>query len=274
MKLDPVSSFKNINLPQFNLPYPVNLTRLRDIKAARYAYSVYKYGVFFPLFGLGTSLLALIFIPLSFVVNEKTIQLGGILWSRYCSMITPMFVKTRGIENIEPGRSYIVVANHQSQYDIFVMYGWLPVNFRWVMKMELRKVPIIGYFCERAGHVFIDRSNSSAAVESINRAKERIRDGISILFFPEGTRSSDGDMLPFKKGAFKFALDMGLPLLPVSIINTGNILPSNTIDLFPGEAEMVVHKPVEIDGYSEENIYALMGMVRDIIKKGMEEPAA
>ncbi len=184
MKLNPVSGFKNLRFPQINIPYPVDLTRLRDIKAAKYVYSAYKYSVFSPLFGLGTSILALISIPLSFVVSEKTIQPGGVIWARYYRLITPMFVRTRGTEHIRSGQSCIVVANHQSRYDIFVMYGWLPVNCRRVMKIELRKVPIIGCFCERAGHVFIDRSNPEAAVESISRAKVRITDGISILFFP------------------------------------------------------------------------------------------
>lgn len=243
---------------------------LRENKLLFNLYQIYKYILYFPLLGLGTAFFFLITIPIMFFGTERMLQIGGIWWARFNSYVTPMFISVSGTENIDKEQSYVIVANHQSQYDIFAVYGWLPVDFRWVMKQELRKVPILGYYCYKAGHVYIDRSNHEKALASIEAAKARIRNGTSILFFPEGTRSTTGQLLPFKKGAFKFALDMGLPLLPITIIGTRNVLPNNSIALFPGSARMVVHKPIPIDGYTEENIEDLMDKARAAIQQGFD----
>lgn len=236
-----------------------------------YPYQLYKYIVIYPLLGLSTSVLGIAAATLAIFVNPKAGTLVGVIWAKFNSYITPMFVKVIGKENIDPEKSYVVVANHTSLYDILMIYGWFPVDFKWVMKMELRRVPFLGYSCYKIGHIFIDRSNSQTAIETINKARERIEKGTSIMFFPEGTRSRDGNILPFKKGAFNFALDMNLPLLPVSITGTGNILPSKTTALFPGKAKMIIHEPLSIEGYSRENLEELIEATRNIIKKGIEE---
>jgi 1-acyl-sn-glycerol-3-phosphate acyltransferase len=243
---------------------------MRDNKILYNLYQVYKYIVFFPLLGMFITLDFLVIFIFLFIANERFVQIAGVVWARFNSFITPMFVKVLGEENIDRNQSYIVVANHESQYDIFVIYGWLPIDFRWVMKMELRKVPILGYYCYKAGHIYIDRSNHQAAVESINAAKAKINGGTSVVFFPEGTRNS-GQLLDFKKGAFKFAIDLGLPILPVTIIGTRKILPTNTIGLFPGNAKMIIHKPVDIAGYTETNIEDLMATTRRIIQQGLDD---
>lgn len=234
-------------------------------------YQVYKYLLFFPLLGIITTVIFITLLPIILFGSDRAIQRVGIIWAKCNSYVTPMFVKVFQAENADPTRSYVIVANHQSQYDIFAVYGWLPLDFRWVMKQELRPVPIIGYFCYRAGHVYIDRSNSKGAIESINNARKRIKGGTSIFFFPEGTRGEGGILLPFKKGAFKFAVDMQLPVLPVSIIGTAEILPSNTISLFPGCARLVIHEPIEITGYTEQNIENLMERARVSIQKGLND---
>ena len=236
-------------------------------------YRVYKYLFFFPLLGMFTTIDFIFIATFLFAASERFVQVAGIVWARFNSFITPMFVSVVGKENIDPSRSYVVVGNHQSQYDIFVVYGWLPIDFRWVMKIELRKVPIIGYYCFKAGHIFIDRSNSKAAIDTINAAKSRIKDGTSVFFFPEGTRSGTGRLIEFKKGAFKFAIDMGLPVLPVTIIGTRDILPDRSVDLVPGNAALVIHKPIEIDGYTMDNIGELADRARQAIQKGLDENA-
>ena len=88
-------------------------------------------------------------------------------------------------------QSYVIVSNHQSQYDILLMYGWLGTDFRWVMKKELRRVPVLGLACEKLGHIYVDRSDSAAAVASLNAARKKLVNGTSVVFFPEGTRSRD-----------------------------------------------------------------------------------
>ena len=110
-------------------------------------------------------------------------------------------------------------------------------------------------------------------MQSINEAKERIQGGTSIMFFPEGTRSNDGRLLDFKKGAFKLAVDMKLPILPVTIINTRNILPSNSTALFPGRAKLVIHEAIDIVGYSDDNLEELMARARQAIQKGLDHYA-
>jgi 1-acyl-sn-glycerol-3-phosphate acyltransferase len=236
-------------------------------------YQVYKYFVFFPLLGLSTTIIFIIVLIFLFVASERFVQFAGILWARFNSFITPMFVNIIGEENIDKNQSYIVVANHQSQYDIFLIYGWLPIDFRWVMKMELRKVPILGYYCYKAGHIFVDRSDSKSAIESINNARGKIKDGTSVVFFPEGTRSESGELMKFKKGAFKFAIDMGLPILPITIAGTRDILPANTISLYPGYAEMIIHRPIECEGLTDDSIGELTEKTVLQIRKGLEDHA-
>lgn len=246
---------------------------MRENKLLFNAYQFYKYLVFFPLLGLSTTICFIIIFIFLFFATERFVQIAGIIWSRFNSFVTPMFVKVIGTEKVDTKRSYVIVANHQSQYDIFTIYGWLPIDFRWVMKMELRRVPILGYYCYKAGHIFIDRSNHQSAIDSINAAKSKIKYGTSLLFFPEGTRSVTGELMEFKKGAYKFAIDMGLPVLPVTICGTRDILPANSIALFPGSAKIVIHRPIDIAGYTEKNIGELISLSRQAIQRGLEEHA-
>jgi 1-acyl-sn-glycerol-3-phosphate acyltransferase len=244
---------------------------LRNNKLLFNLYQIYKLVIFLPLLGFATFLVVVIFLPTILFGSPSRMQIAGRCWARISSIITPMFVDVIFPEKIDPKQSYVIAANHQSQYDIFAVYGWIPADFRWVMKMELRKVPLIGFYCERAGHVYIDRSNHQSSVDSINRAKKHISGGTCILFFPEGTRSSNGKLLPFKKGAFRFAVDMKLPILPVTIVGTKDILPANTMALFPGRARLIIHDPINIDSYNHDNIEGLMEKVRFSIQKGLDD---
>jgi len=162
-----------------------------------------------------------------------------------------------------------VIANHQSAFDIFVLYGFLGIDFKWIMKQELRKLPGIGIGCEKVGHIFIDRTDHESAMKSLSAAREKIVNGTSVIFFPEGTRSPDGIIRDFKKGAFKMALDLDMPILPVTIIGTKEILPNKTMDLFPGKALMRIHEPISVKGYSDENINELIEKARKIMVKGI-----
>ncbi|TAL35419.1 MAG: 1-acyl-sn-glycerol-3-phosphate acyltransferase [Spirochaetes bacterium] len=244
---------------------------MRQYKFLYYPYQLYKYLVYMPLLVASTIFCGTFAALLAIFVGPRTGSFMGIVWSRFNCLVTPMPVRVFGKENIDPKRSYILAVNHQSQFDIFVMYGFFPQDFRWVMKAELRKVPFLGYSCYKIGHIFIDRKNTQAALEQINAAKKRITGGTSVIFFPEGTRSYSGELGEFKKGAFKFALDMGLPVLPVTIIGTRNVLPNNSIDLFPGRAVMAIHKPIETAGYHDANIQELMDLTKASIQKGLDE---
>jgi 1-acyl-sn-glycerol-3-phosphate acyltransferase len=181
-----------------------------------------------------------------------------------------MLVTVRGRRHIDKRRSYVIVSNHLSHYDIFVLYGWLGIDFKWVMKKELRSLPALGAACEKMGHIYIDRSNRETAIASLEEAKKGIVNGTSVLFFPEGTRSVSGGMGEFKKGAFVMALDMGIPILPVTILHTDKILPPRTMDLFPGRASMVVHEPIDVAAYGTERLGDLMAAAREVIQAGLE----
>jgi 1-acyl-sn-glycerol-3-phosphate acyltransferase len=193
------------------------------------------------------------------------------MWANLNCILTPVFVKVKGRENIDPKQSYVIVVNHQSAYDIIILYARLGIYFKWLMKKEIRKIPGIGFGSQAIGHILIDRSSTKAAIETINYAKSKIKDGTSMLIFPEGTRSRTHDMLPFKKGAFWFAFDLNLPILPVTINGTREILPSETMNLLPGKAEIIIHPPININNYSKDNMADLIEKTRNLIYSGMKK---
>lgn len=195
----------------------------------------------------------------------------GTAWARVIGWLTPMLVTVEGAEHIEPGQTYVVVCNHASQYDILLVYGWLDLDLRWVMKQELRKIPGIGVGCEKVGHIMVDRSNPEAAKQAINEALERIGDGVGILFFPEGTRTRDGRLKAFKKGAFRIAADQGLPVLPLSLVGTYDIMPAGTMMVRPGRARIVVHPPIDS---RDKDVRTLQQASRAAVASGLPGQAA
>ncbi|OHD65856.1 MAG: acyl-phosphate glycerol 3-phosphate acyltransferase [Spirochaetes bacterium RBG_13_51_14] len=234
-------------------------------------YQPYKWLIFIPWLAFSTIFFGSLAAIMVSVTNPRIASLlCGKVWARLNGYMTPMLVSVTGRDNIGKKQSYVIVSNHQSQYDIFVLYGWLGVDFKWVMKQELRQIPGIGIGCEKVGHIFIDRSDHASALASLNAAKEKVVNGTSVIFFPEGTRSKDGTLLPFKKGAFKMAVDLGLPILPITIIGTKNILPSNTMDLFPGRARMIIHRPIDTAQFDDHNLQELMDATRAVIQSGLE----
>lgn len=234
-------------------------------------YQPYKWIFYIPFFWVSTLIFGSVAVITAFLVNDRAASyLGGVIWSRLHTFLVPVKLTVLGREHVRPGQSYVIVANHQSTFDIFILYGFLNIDFKWVMKQELRKVPGIGMGCQKVGHIFIDRSNHEAALASINEAKKKIVNGTSVIFFPEGTRSMDGRIMAFKKGAFKMALEMNLPILPVSLNGTRNILPCETLDVFPGRVEMKIHEPVSVEGLTEEDLGPLMEKVRHTMIREIE----
>ena len=235
-----------------------------------FLYQPYKYLVVAPVLGLATAFFATLALVLSlFTSSREASRLAAVPWARVMAWVTPMRVEVEGRENIDPHQSYVLVSNHQSQYDIFMLYGWLGVDFKWVMKQELRKVPGVGVACERLGHIFIDRSNHAAAIATLEAARTKIVDGTSVIFFPEGTRSTDGRLLRFKRGAFRMAVDLGLPILPLTVTGTRDVLPANTSDLMPGSARLIIHEPISIEGVTVEGCQELSDRVREVIASSL-----
>lgn len=236
----------------------------------RYLYIPYTWLVFIPLVGFFTALGGILGLAASHV-SLRPMDFIGIAWGRILCWCNFTRISLVGLENLDPTRSYVIMCNHQSHFDILAMYGYWPQPFKWVMKQELRRIPLLGAFCERAKHVYVDRRNREKAIASLNAAKAWIKDGTSILFFPEGTRSRDGRVQPFKKGGFVMALDMGLPILPVSISGTHRVLPGKQLWLFPGKGTIRVHKPIDVTQYSQESREQLMADVRKVIREGLTD---
>ena len=229
-------------------------------------YQPYKWLIVIPFLVLSTLFLGTVAIVIATTVSPKLASATcGVWWARLNSFLTPMLVSVRGRRHIDKKQSYVIISNHLSHYDIFVLYGWLGVDFKWVMKKELRNVPGVGIACHRLGHIFIDRSNHAAAIATLEQAKSKIVDGTSVIFFPEGTRSRDGKLKAFKKGAFRMAVDLGLPILPLTVTGTRNVLPAGTSDLMPGSAQLIIHPPVTVDGCDPVDCDRLRNEVRDVI---------
>ena len=242
-------------------------------RIAFWLYQIYAWLVFIPLgllltliTGWVTVLVAMIWSPR---VASRYIAAN---WGRLICWMTPVWVTVEGAENADPGRTYVVACNHQSQYDIFLVYGWLKLDLKWVLKAELRKVPGVGIGCEKAGHIFVDRGNPDKARNSISDALERVGDGVGVLFFVEGTRSQDGKLRPFKKGAFRVATSQKLPILPVTIIGTRDIQKPKSMMIFPGKVRMVIHPVIEVgDGEHAGDIRELMTQTRAAIVSALPE---
>jgi 1-acyl-sn-glycerol-3-phosphate acyltransferase len=235
-------------------------------------YQPYKWLFFLPFMAVNTVLFGIVAVLVSSLINQRIgSYFGGVIWSRLNAFLTPLFVKVTGSQNIDRDRSYVIISNHQSLYDIFVIYGWLGIDIKWVMKKELAKIPGIGFGSKKVGHIFLDRSNSRVALESLNEAKRKLVDGTSVVIFPEGTRSKTGQLGTFKKGAFKLALDLNLPILPITILGTKDILPTGTIDLMPGKVTMIIHEPIEIHKHTEESLKDLLIVARDAIAAPIEK---
>lgn len=212
-------------------------------------YKIYTWLIFVPVFLVLTLLTALTVILGCLLGGEKLFAYyPGMVWSRLTCYLALCPVKVKGRENIKQGQSYVFVANHQGAFDIFLMYGFLGVPIKWVMKMGLGKIPFVGAACRAAGFIFVDNSTPKAAARTIREAERSLRKGASIAIFPEGSRTSDGKMNRFKKGAYQMAADQQLPLVPITLNGPYHVLPIGSLNLKRGRMEMIIHPCVNTYG--------------------------
>lgn len=215
-------------------------------------------------------MVALLTIIFSYLINARWASKWiAPWWGKLIIWITLSRFQLIGAEHIEKKQSYIIVCNHQSIYDMLAVYGYLPVEFKWVMKKELLKMPFVGASCKAMGHVFVDRSNSEEAKKSLINAKDKISDGVSAFFFPEGTRSSDGQLINFKKGAFRMAKELNLPILPISIKGANKIMAANSLIICPNKITMTIHSPITVDVVNDSTTTELSGLSKMTIAKGI-----
>jgi 1-acyl-sn-glycerol-3-phosphate acyltransferase len=214
--------------------------------------------------------LAILF-PIACLAMLFTLNAGASIWVAR-NWWAPVLLRVAGArlvvegqQHVDPRRPTIYASNHQSTIDIPVLFIALPVNIRFIAKEQLRWVPFVGWYLWLAGHVLVDRGNTRRAVASLDKAGQRIRRGTSIIVFPEGTRSPDSRVRPFKKGSFALALKARVPICPVTIEGSGRLMPKNSWNIKPGTIQVRIGSPIDVSRYGEDDREELMRAVRNVI---------
>jgi 1-acyl-sn-glycerol-3-phosphate acyltransferase len=203
--------------------------------------------------------------------NENVIYNPVRLFVRAGLAMVGVRVVVRGLDGLDPRQTYIFTPNHQSLIEVPLLLTYLKRNPAYLAKKELFKYPIWGYGISLMGVVPVDRSNTQAAVESARRATANLREGKDYVVYPEGTRSRDGRVLPFKKGAFMMAIDAGVPVVPVSISGSTTIMPKGEVKIYPSTVYITVHEPLTTAPYSRDNVAELMEIARTKIVSALSE---
>lgn len=197
----------------------------------------------------------------------------GKLWSRLICRVLLLPIRVEGREHIDHKQSYVFVANHQGPMDIFLIYGYLGRNFKWMMKKALRRIPLVGYACYKARHIFVDKSGPKAIKETIGNARQTLQGGTSLVVFPEGSRTFTGHMGVFRKGAFQLADELQLPVVPVTIDGSFDVLTRmagfNFVHRHP--MRLVIHKPIYPSSHSPESIKDTMNAAYREIMSALPE---
>jgi 1-acyl-sn-glycerol-3-phosphate acyltransferase len=178
------------------------------------------------------------------------------LWVRINLLLYGVRVRAHRLAPLDPSSAYVFMSNHRSQFDILaVVVALIDFQLRWVAKVELTRVPVFGWALKHTGHIIIDRSNHEQSVASLRAARAKMEDGVSVMIFPEGTRSgADQALLPFKKGGFMLALETGFPIVPIAVRGSREILPRGSWQPLAGEIEVVVGAPIAVDGVNRDEL--------------------
>jgi 1-acyl-sn-glycerol-3-phosphate acyltransferase len=227
----------------------------------RFFYRAYQLCIAAPVLIIATLLTALVTIvfcslfPHSKVWSYYPAKLWGTLFCRM--LLLPLKVEGRG--KLDKKASYVFVANHQGAMDIFLVYALLGHNFKWMMKKSLRKVPLVGEACYKADFIFVDRSSPKGVKDTITNARDILKDGTSLMIFPEGSRTFNGKMIPFKNGAFFLADALQLPVVPITIDGSFDVLPRTRGVNFVNfhRMKLTIHDVILPQGQGPENIRAI-----------------
>lgn len=233
---------------------------------------IYSIFIFIPLAITTSAIIFILIIIMTPIAGENKwgYYPGRVLGRIMCTLALTR-IKVIGNENIDIEKSYIFVANHQSMFDIFLIYGYLNAKFKWIMKQEIRKTPLLGKACESMGHIFVDRSNPMRAQKSLKEAEQRLLQGHnSIFLFPEGTRSANGKIGRFKRGAFTIARDLHFPIIPVSISGANNVLPKGGWYITPSTITMTIHQPIDTTNLNDDNLNEMIDNVKYIVEKDIK----
>lgn len=192
------------------------------------------------------------------------------VWARFGLFLAGVKLEVSNLDKIPEGRPLIFMGNHQSNFDILTLYAALPHHFSWIAKEELFRIPLFGLAMRRAGYIPLDRGDGRRALKSMDEAAKKIRSGVSVIIFPEGTRTLDGNLLPFKRGGFLLAAKAGVPIIPFTINGTAKINPAKTLELRKGKVTISFADPMETTGATGKKRDDLIERVRNSIENGLE----
>lgn len=223
------------------------------LSLSRILFLIYYIPIGLPLFVIETAILSVLIVSGCFLgYGSWSSRVFGRLWARITLALHFCPVSISGKEHLPKGdQAYVVVANHQSTFDIYALYGYIDLPFKWVLKEELRRMPFVGRACEASGFIFVDDSKPSSISQTLSEANRTLESGHSIFIFPEGSRTITGEMTRFKKGAFVMASQLDVPVLPVSIDGAYDVLRRGEWIAFPNRIKLTIHPPIEPNAYGE-----------------------
>ncbi len=234
----------------------------------KYLYYIYQLIVGLPVLVFGTIITALT-VAIGCAIGNGHFwgYFPGHVWGKVIIRSLLLPVKVEGRQHLEKEQSYVFVANHQGSFDIFLIYGFLNRNFKWMMKQQLRKVPFLGFACERSHQIFVDKRGPSKIRKTYEQAREILNEGYSVTVFPEGARTFTGHMGVFRKGAFALADELQLPVVPLTINGSFDVLPRmrgfNFITWHP--LTLTIHEPIYPVGQGPDNVEATMRQAYDSV---------
>lgn len=212
----------------------------------------------------------LAFVTALFDRKGKVVHQYARLWGKVALWANGVKVKVSGLENLKGKGPYIFMSNHQGSYDIFALLGHLPFQFKWLAKKELFSIPFFGWTMAAAGYISIDRKGTRETVEAMNEAARKIREGMSVVIFPEGSRSQNGTIQPFKKGGFTLAIKSKVPIVPIAIHGSRTIMPKDRLKISPGEIRIQLGSPIDTEKFSLKDRELLMAKVKERIGQNLE----
>ena len=199
----------------------------------------------------------------------------GVIWAKCICWLCLSPYKVEGRENIDKDTSYIFVANHQGAFDIFLLYAGLGHSFRWMLRKGIRKMPFVGYACDKAGHIWVDEHGASGMMHTVRQALQTLKGGISIIIFPEGTRTKTGHLNRFKKGAFTLAAMLKMPVVPITIEGPYYIMQKGSFLIRPHRMKITIHQPlaaVTKEEGNEAGVDRLLHQSQRVIAESLNEP--
>ncbi|MGL4331737.1 MAG: lysophospholipid acyltransferase family protein [Bacteroidales bacterium] len=235
-------------------------------------FKAFQWIVIFPVFLVVTIIVSLITIVGSWLFGDR---FWGYypprLWAKISCFLACQRVSVNRIGKIDKNQSYVFVANHQGAFDIFLIYGYLDHNFKWIMKSELGSIPFVGRACKIAGHIMLDDRNPRSIYETMEKALNELNKNMSIVIFPEGARTLTGRMGRFKRGGYQMAFDLGLPIVPLTIEGSFEAMKRGTYDLHPSHLKLTIHEPIPTKGLTQEDLPELMNRTKEIIASALPE---